>query len=97
MEFTTRENSDDYYKSKYCLTNPLNNVPWARENAGKNDDEENGNKQDKQPETNRFDEPTEPDLTTWAALFLENNPSEKLIYQPKNESIIRAHSAFEVR
>ena len=50
-------------------------MPWARENAGKNDDEENGNKQDKQPETNRFDEPTEPDLTTWAALFLENNPS----------------------
>lgn len=54
------------YESKYCLSNPLNNVPWAAESDEKSKEE---------VEVTRFESPTEPDLTTWAALFLENNPS----------------------
>ncbi|KAK6621915.1 G protein-coupled receptor kinase 2 [Polyplax serrata] len=55
----------DDYESKYCLTNPLNNVPWAKDSAEKSED----------THVNRVESPTEPDLSTWAALFLENNPS----------------------
>lgn len=64
INFTKETTSD--INSKYCLSNPLNNVPWAKENSEKPKEE---------LKLTRFESPPIPDLTNWAALFLENNPS----------------------
>lgn len=71
FEFTGSEPLENVveFESKYCRSNPLNNVPWAKEKDEKTDEVF---------ETNRVvnsSSPTLPDFSNWAALFLENNPS----------------------
>lgn len=65
IDINGKENVKEF-ESKYCRTNPLYNVPWAKENVDRSEEIF---------ESTRFESPTVPDLTNWAALFLENNPS----------------------
>lgn len=59
-----KENVEEF-ESKYCRSNPLNNVPWARDDFERSEDVF---------ENCRIESPTQPDLSNWAALILENNP-----------------------
>lgn len=71
FEFTGSEVMDNVveFESKYCRSNPLNNVPWAKEEDDKTDEVFETNR------LNNRSSPTLPDFSNWAALFLENNPS----------------------
>lgn len=58
------------FESKYCRSNPLNNVPWAKEKDDKTDEVFEANRLRSSPTESGL-----PDFSNWAALFLENNPS----------------------